>query len=47
LVDVLTADLGPLKANICTHVKNPSVVVDSELKFDKQIYVVRVNIIKK
>ncbi len=29
--------LGPLQANIRTHVKNLDVVFDSELKFDKQI----------
>ncbi len=37
LVNALSSSLGPLQANIHTHVKNLGVVFDSELKFDKQI----------
>ncbi len=37
LVNALSSSLGPLQANIRTHVKNLGVVFDSELKFDKQI----------
>lgn len=37
LVNALSSSLGPLQANISTHVKNLAVVFDSELKFDKQI----------
>ncbi len=37
LVNALCSSLGPLQANIRTHVKNLGVDFDSELKFDKQI----------
>ncbi len=37
LVNALSSSLGPLQANIRTHIKNLGVVFDSELKFDKQI----------
>ncbi len=37
LVNALSSSLGPLQANIRTHVKNLGVVFDSELKLDKQI----------
>ncbi len=37
LVNALFSSLGPLQANIHTHVKNLGVVFVSELKFDKQI----------
>ncbi len=37
LFNALSSSLGPLQANIRTHVKNLGVVFDSELKFDKQI----------
>lgn len=41
LLDVLTSNLGPLQANICTHVN-----FDSELKFNKEINsVIRANLI--
>lgn len=36
-LDSLNFNLGLLKANICTRVKNLSVIFDSQLKFDKQI----------
>ncbi len=38
LVNTLSSSLGPLQANIRTHVKNLGVIFDSELKFDKQIH---------
>ncbi len=37
LVNALCSSLGPLQANIRTHVKNLGVVFDSEFKFNKQI----------